>query len=228
MRSGREGGRIVPLRGARGMIADKMSASLREAAQLTLHARADMSILVGVKGDLAAQGTQVSVEDLLMAVLVQVLKRHPNINGTVRGREVHLSDQVDLGVALALPGNLLAAPAIFDADSKSLPELHSARQGLLARAKVNQLSVAEMTGGTFTISNLGLSRVEQFTPIINTPQIAILGIGRLVETPVRSGDNLVWHPFAGLSLTFDHRAIDGAPAAEFLTDLCDAVERCKP
>lgn len=228
MRPEKEGKRIVPLRGVRGMIADKMSASLREAAQLTLHARADMSELLTAKAALAKAGTRASVEDLLMAVLVQVLKQHTNINGTVHGREVHLSAQVDLGVAIALPGNLLAAPAIFDAGSKSLSELRSARQDLVARAKVNKLTVAEMTGGTFTVSNLGLSRVEQFTPIINTPQIAILGVGRLVETPVRAGDNLVWHPFAGLSLTFDHRAIDGAPAAEFLTALCEAVERYSP
>jgi pyruvate dehydrogenase E2 component (dihydrolipoamide acetyltransferase) len=85
-----------------------------------------------------------------------------------------------------------------------------------------------MTGGTFTISNLGLSRVEQFTPILNTPQIGILGVGRIVETAVRGDGGVEFRPFTGLSLTFDHRAIDGAPAADVLSDLCDEVEGFAP
>lgn len=220
--------KVVPLRGVRGMIADKMSASLREAAQLTHHARVDMTALLAAKVGFKAKGAPLSVEDLLMGALVRTLKRHPDINGTVQGREVHLSETVDLGVAIALPGNLLAAPAIFGACAMSLGELRTARRDLAERARSNKLTVPEMTGGTFTISNLGLSRVEQFTPIINTPQIAILGIGRSVETPVREDDALVWKPYAGLSLTFDHRAIDGAPAADFLTDLCVEIEGFTP
>ncbi|SMX30094.1 Dihydrolipoyllysine-residue succinyltransferase component of 2-oxoglutarate dehydrogenase complex [Pelagimonas phthalicica] len=219
---------VVPLRGARGMIADKMTASLQEAAQLTHHARADMTALLAAKARLKSEGTALSVEDLLMGAVIRTLKKHPDINGRVQGREVHLSETVDLGVAIALPGNLLAAPAIFGAESMSLAELNAARRDLVQRANTNKLTVPEMTGGTFTISNLGLSRVEQFTPIINTPQIAILGIGRSVETPVRDGDSLIWKPYAGLSLTFDHRAIDGAPAAAFLTDLCAEIEDFAP
>lgn len=215
---------VVPLRGARGMIADKMLASLQGAAQLTHHARADMTALLAAKAKYKTQGVALSVEDLLMGAVVQTLKHHPDINGTMQGREVHLSSGVDLGVAIALPGNLLAAPAIFGAGDMTLPELRSARRDLAERARTNKLSVAEMTGGTFTISNLGLSRVEQFTPILNTPQIGILGVGCAVETAVREGDALVWKTFTGLSLTFDHRAIDGAPAANFLTALCETIE----
>jgi pyruvate dehydrogenase E2 component (dihydrolipoamide acetyltransferase) len=221
-------GRTVPLRGARGMIADKMVASLRDAAQLTHHARADVSALLAAKEALARDGVRVSVEDLMMAAVVRVLKRHPDINGVVRDRTVHLSERIDLCVAIALPGNLLAAPAVFDAGGMSVAELRAARQDLAARAKTNKLSVAEMTGGTFTISNLGLSRVEQFTPILNTPQIGILGVGRIVETAVRGDPGVEFRPFTGLSLTFDHRAIDGAPAADVLSDLCDEIEGFTP
>lgn len=220
--------RVVPLRGARGMIADKMSASLKEAAQLTHHARVDMTALLAAKAQFKEQGISLSVEDLLMGAVVRTLRNHPDINGRVEGRDVHLPVTVDLGVAIALPGNLLAAPAIFGAGDMDLQELRAARQDVIQRARTNKLTVPEMTGGTFTISNLGLSRVEQFTPIINTPQIAILGIGRTVETPERDGENLVWKPYAGLSLTFDHRAIDGAPAADFLTDLCKVIEGFTP
>lgn len=206
------------------MIADKMLASLQGAAQLTHHARADMTALMAAKAQAKADGVSLSVEDLLMGAVVQTLKDHSDINGRLEGRDVHLPDAIDLGVAIALPGNLLAAPAIFGAGEMSLAELRAARRDLSERARTNKLTVAEMTGGTFTISNLGLSRVEQFTPILNTPQIAILGIGCAVETAVRDGDALVWKTFAGLSLTFDHRAIDGAPAADFLTALCTTIE----
>lgn len=206
------------------MIADKMLASLQGAAQLTHHARADMTALMAAKAQAKADGVSLSVEDLLMGAVVQTLKDHSDINGRLEGRDVHLPDAIDLGVAIALPGNLLAAPAIFGAGEMSLAELRAARRDLSERARTNKLTVAEMTGGTFTISNLGLSRVEQFTPILNMPQIAILGIGCAVETAVRDGDALVWKSFAGLSLTFDHRAIDGAPAADFLTALCTTIE----
>lgn len=206
------------------MIADKMLASLQGAAQLTHHARADMTALMAAKAQAKADGVSLSVEDLLMGAVVRTLKDHPDINGRLEGRDVQLPDTIDLGVAIALPGNLLAAPAIFGAGEMSLAELRAARRDLSERARTNKLSVTEMTGGTFTISNLGLSRVEQFTPILNTPQIAILGIGCAVETAVRDGDALVWKTFSGLSLTFDHRAIDGAPAADFLTALCKTIE----
>ena len=210
------------------MIADKMLASLQGSAQLTHHARVDMTALLAAKARFKAEDISLSVEDLLMGAVVQTLKQHSDMNGIVKEREVHLSSAIDLGVAIALPGNLLAAPAIFGAGDMSLTELRAARQDLSERARTNKLSVAEMTGGTFTISNLGLSRVEQFTPILNTPQIGILGVGCAVETAVRDGDRLVWKTFTGLSLTFDHRAIDGAPAANFLTALCTNIEAFTP
>lgn len=220
--------RTVALRGMRGMIADKMAASLREAAQLTHHARADVSALMQAKATLAEDGVRVSVEDLLMAALIRVLKRHPDLNGTLREREVVLPEVVDLCVAIALPGNLLAAPAIFGASGMTLTELRAARQDLAARAKAGKLTVPEMTGGTFTLSNLGLSRVEFFTPILNTPQIAILGVGCITEVAVPRDGGVTFRPMAGLSLTFDHRAVDGAPAADFLTALCAEIEGFAP
>lgn len=217
--------RIVPLRGVRGMIADRMTKSLQDAAQLTHHATADATCLFAAKDAAAAEGVKLSIEDLLMARTVATLNEHPDINGKIEGREIQLFEAVNLGVAIALPGNLLVAPAIFDAHLKSAAELREARRDLAQRAKENKLSVKEMTGGTFTISNLGLTRVEHFTPIIASPQIAILGIGCIVEKPMRSeSGGVTWVPTIGLSLTFDHRAIDGAPAAEFLSNLCRNIE----
>jgi len=216
---------VIPLRGMRGMIADKMRKSLSQAAQLTHHAECDVSALIARKTALAETGVKISIEDLFIEAVVRTLGHHPEVNGTVAEKEVRLSKPIHISVAVALPGNLLVAPAIFDAQDKSLEALRERRRDLVSRAKINKLTVTEMTGGTFTISNLGLSRVFLFTPILNVPQIAILGVGCVRERAVRTADGGVsFRPVAGLSLTFDHRALDGAPAAEFLTDLCGQIE----
>ncbi len=220
-----DGVRTVPLKGVRGMIADAMVKSLATAAQLTHHASAEATALMAAKARLAENGVKASVEDLLMLAVVRALKKHPDANGRVDGRDVRLHDSIDLSVAIALPGNLLVAPAIFAADQMDVTGLRTARQDLAARAKINKLSVTEMMGGTFTVSNLGLTRVEHFTPILNQGQICILGIGRMVDRAVRADDGgIELRPQVGLSLTFDHRALDGSPAGDLLTSLCDEVE----
>ncbi len=220
-----DGLRTVPLKGVRGMIADAMVKSLANAAQLTHHGSADATTLMAEKARLAEGGTKVSVEDLLMLAVVRALKKVPDANGKVVDRDVHLHDGIDLSVAIALPGNLLVAPAIFGADKMDVTALRAARQDLAARAKTNKLTVTEMTGGTFTVSNLGLTRVEHFTPILNQGQICILGIGRMTDRSVRAEDGgIELRPHVGLSLTFDHRALDGAPAGDLLTAICEDIE----
>lgn len=217
--------RIVKLHGIRAMIAQKMRASLGETAQLTHHADCFADALLARKAALQAQGIRASVEDLILDAVVATLARHPDMNGTLKEGALHLSAAIHLGIAIALPGNLLVAPAIFDAQAMTLTQRIAARRDLSARARTNKLSVPEMTRGTFTVSNLGLSRVRYFTPILNTPQIAILGIGCMVPTACRDdADGLVWRTAMGLSLTFDHQAVDGAPAAAFLSDLCEVIE----
>lgn len=217
--------RTIPMKGVRGMIADAMVNSLATAAQLTHHASADATALVDAKAQLAERGTKVSLEDLLMLIVVRSLKKHPEANGRVEEREIKLYDSIDLSVAIALPGNHLVAPAVFGADAMDIATLRQARQDLATRAKSNRLTVREMTGGTFTLSNLGLTRVEHFTPILNAGQIGILGIGCLRERPVSASDGgLALHPHVGLSLTFDHRALDGAPAGQLLTTICEEIE----
>lgn len=217
--------KTVPLKGMRGMIADAMVKSLHTAAQLTHHASADASALLAEKARLAEAGTKASVEDLLMAAVIRALKANPDANGRVEGKDVKIFDAIDLSVAIALPGNLLVAPAIFGAGEMDVSALRAARQDLAARAKANKLSVTEMTGGTFTVSNLGLTRVEHFTPILNAPQICILGIGCMTDRAVRAEDGgIELRPYVGLSLTFDHRALDGAPAGDLLTAICTEIE----
>jgi len=216
---------VVPLRGLRGMVASKMLASASGTAAVTHHATADVTDLLATKEALAAQGRQASVEDLVLAAVVATLGRHRWLNGRVEDNEIHLWSPIHLSVAISLPDNGLVAPAIFDAQEMGWEELRAHRKDLIERAGKNQLRVPEMTGGTFTVSNLGRSRVRFFTPILNAPQIALLGIGRTEPCARPDGSGgVAWRPHMGLSLTFDHRAVDGAPAAAFLSDLCEAIE----
>lgn len=216
---------VTKLRGPRRMIADKMVASLHDAAQLTHHASANASALIAAKRARDEQADRTSIEDLAMFAAIRTLADHPQMNARLTDHELHCGPAVHLSVAIALADGLLVAPAIFDAQAMSLTQLRAARQDLAQRARTNRLSVREMTGGTFTISNLGLTRVEHFTPILNTPQVAILGLGSMIDRPVRTADGRIdLAPYIGLSLTFDHRAIDGTPAALFLSALCDRLE----
>ncbi|KUO57288.1 MAG: acetoin dehydrogenase [Alphaproteobacteria bacterium BRH_c36] len=219
------GDQIVRLSGMRGMIAGKMLESLSTTAQLTHHAECDATGLLDLKNRLQQQGLKASVEDVLLDVVVEILSRHPGLNGTLVDKEIKLSKAINLGVAVALPGDLLVAPAILDAGSMTLEERVAARRDVVERARTNKLTVTEMTGGTFTITNLGLSRVRHFTPILNAPQLAILGVGETALRPWVHNGEITARKIMGLSLTFDHRAVNGAPAGQFLTDLCTAIEQ---
>lgn len=209
----------------RGMIAGKMLESLNTTAQLTHHAECDATGVFALKTRLQEQGLKASVEDILIDVVIETLRRHPGLNGTLVEKDIKLSAKINLAVAVALPGDLLVAPTIIDAGNMTLAERIAARRDVVERSKVNKLSVTEMTAGTFTITNIGLTRVRFFTPILNVPQIAILGIGQTAERPWVVDGEIKTRSIMGLSLTFDHRAVNGAPAGEFLTDLCTAIEQ---
>lgn len=217
--------KTIALSGMKGMIAQKMVESLSTTAQLTHHASCDVTNMMKRKSDLAEQGVKVSVEDVLIDALIDTLKLHPGLNGYATDKEIKHVPYMHIGFAVALPGDLLVAPAIMNANELSLGERAVARKDVAARAKVNKLTMPEMTKGTFTISNLGLSRVQHFTPIINVPQLAILGVGEIRKQywECENGEMEV-RPIMGLSLTFDHRAVNGGPAGDFLTDLCKRIE----
>ncbi len=219
--------RIIPLTGMRGMIASKMKESISTSAQLTHIAECDATALNAAKAQLAERGLKASVEDLLVHAVVSSLRKHPSLNATLEENAVRVKSAMNISCAIALPGDLLVAPTILNADRMSLEERIVARRDLVERARINKLSVKEMTAGTFTLSNIGLSRVRYFTPILNMPQVAILGIGEAGLRPWVVDGRIEARPVMGLSLTFDHRAVNGAPAANFLTDLCQAIEQFK-
>lgn len=214
----------ISLKGMRKMIADKMYKSLQETAQLSYHIDVDAGELIAAREHFKNQGQRVGYEDLLIIALCKALKKHPQFNALIDGNTSVAQEDVHVSVAVALD-NGLVAPTIFDANRKSPAELCETRTELVERARINKLTVAELTKGTFTLSNLGISRVRYFTPIINSPQLAIIGIGQIDRQPrVDKADNIVIRPIMGLSLTTDHRFIDGGPAGDFMTDLANIIE----
>ena len=215
----------VPLKGMRKMIAAKMLESLQTTAQLTHHAECRLDALKARRAELKAAGSAVSVQDLVLLKVIETLKAHPGLNATLADEVIHHHAAVHLGLAIPLPGHLLVAPALFNAEQLDGEELCQARKALVDKALASKLSVKELTGATFTVSNLGLSRVHHFTPVLNPPQVAILGIGGVQRRLELSASGaLVEAEWLGLSLTFDHRAVNGAPAADFLDDLCRRIE----
>ncbi len=214
-----EPSRTIPLTGIRGVIARRMSESA-SAALVTLNTTGDVTEAVAIQRQLTREWRRSRVrpqyQDLAIAATVKALKDHPLANAHITDKEVQIFDTINLGFALAVPDGLLV-PVIRDAESKSLLELALAVRDLVRKSKSNELRVAELSGSTFSLTNLASYDVENFTPLINPPEVGILGIGRVIQQPTvtKSGDIEV-RSIGYFSLTFDHRAWDGAPAAEFL------------
>jgi pyruvate dehydrogenase E2 component (dihydrolipoamide acetyltransferase) len=213
--SGQPGAETYSLAQRRGHIAERLLASLHGSAQLTLSRDIDVTDLAAWRATLPFRA---GWGDLISYAVSRVLPQHRQFNGTVQGDRVRLSGVVNLGFAVALEDGLIT-PVIHDAGSKTLRELAETAAALVMRARSGTLRPQDVDGGTFTLSNLGGHGIDAFTPIINPPQIAILGLGRVRELPQRDGTGIAWRQCLTVSLTFDHRVADGVPAAAFLQDL---------
>jgi pyruvate dehydrogenase E2 component (dihydrolipoamide acetyltransferase) len=203
------------LRQRRGRIAERLLASLRETAQLTLTRDIDVTAL----SDWREQASpKPGWGDLIGWAVSRVLPRHPHLNATVQSDLVRPSSAVHLGFAVALDDGLIT-PVIRNADALPLADFARRAAELTARARGGNLEPGDVDGGTFTVSNLGGHGIDAFTPIVNPPQVAILGLGRVREVPTRDGTGIVWRQRFTASLTFDHRVTDGVPAARLLAEL---------
>jgi pyruvate dehydrogenase E2 component (dihydrolipoamide acetyltransferase) len=207
---------VVRLTGMRATIAERMARSLREAPQLTLTTAVDVTELVALRRRLEAE-FPVTVNDLVLAATVRALVAHPRMNAHLVGDEVRISRRVHLGVAVAVEDGLVV-PVIRDAGSLGLRELAARARDLGERARTGSLGVEDVSGGTFTVTNLGALGIDTFTPILNPPQVGILGVGRVAPRPWAVDGTVRVRDVLSLSLTFDHRALDGAPAARFLAE----------
>lgn len=214
--------RIVPFAGMRQAIAEHMVESLHTMAQLTMMMEVDVTELVKLREQVKAD-FEVTYTDLLVKAVAKTLKNHPLLNVVLIGDEIQLLDCIHIGVAVALPDGLIV-PVVRDADKLTVQEVAQEVRRLAQGAREGTLSVDEVAGSTFTITNLGNYGLDGFTPIINAPEAAILGVGRIAERVVVHDDQIARRKMMTLSLTIDHRLVDGAPGAEFLRSLQDLLQ----
>lgn len=217
----------IPLRGMRKVIADRMRSSLQTTAQLTLNRSADARALLAfrarLKSSTEALGLQnISINDLLLFAVARVLKDYPALNATLQDNTIYQYHPVHLSFAVDTPRGLIV-PVIRNADTISLRQIAEAAKRLSVACQNGTVAPDDLNGGTFTVSNLGGLGIESFTPVINPPQVAILGVGTIAPKPVTVNTEIQFIPHLQLSLTTDHQVVDGAPAARFLAALADAL-----
>jgi pyruvate dehydrogenase E2 component (dihydrolipoamide acetyltransferase) len=211
---------IIPLTGMRGVIATRMQASLQEMAQLTLGTDATMDAVVDLRARLkeqwSAAGIPVpTITDLIVRAAALALVAHPRLNASVLEQSVVVQSEINIGLAVALDEGLIV-PVVKNADRLPLSGIAAETKRLATGARAGKVALPDLEGGTFTVSTLGSYGIDFFTPVITPGQVAILGVGRLRDAVRWEGAAPVRTQVLTLSLTFDHRAVDGAPAADYL------------
>lgn len=223
---------VMPLQGMRRTIAERITASYQSAPHITFTARVDFTGLETLRGKLNARATQtgeakVSLTAALIGVLGLVLRHHPLLNARLveipGGAEIHLLKRIHIGMAVALPDGLIV-PVVRDADRKPMREVAREVLALAEKARQGKLAPQDVSGGTFTVSNLGPFGIEQFTAILNPGQTGILAVGAAQPEALVVGEQVLVRPVARLTLSVDHRVVDGAVAAHFMTHLKEALE----
>ena len=212
----------IPMTGIRKAIANNMYNSLQSMAQCTAAAEIDVTDLLAYRQKLVAQqdflGCKVTVNDLLSMAVVKMLKKHPLVNATFDGKTIFAHSSVNLSVAVAAEAGLMV-PVVRGADRMGLVQLHNAMKDLADRARDKQLRDGEQSNGTFTISNVGMFPIDWSTPIINPPQVAIMGFGRAVKKMAVVNDQPAVRSMMTMYLTFDHRVIDGLEVGRVMEDM---------
>jgi len=220
--------RSIPFSGMRRSIAENMHASLHQTAQLTMFTEVDATEMTrfrdGVREAYKKDETvKISYNDIIILAVSRALKHHPIMNSTLVGDEILIHDNVHMGVAVALPAGLIV-PVVRDADQKGLLEIAREARRLATKARQGTLTVDEVTGGTFTISNMSMFQVDGVTPILKSPETGILGVGRIKAKPAVYNGEIAIRSMMFVSLTFDHQVVDGAPAGEFLQSVVHYLE----
>ncbi len=219
----------LPVAGMRKVIAGRMHNSLLNSAQLTINMKADVTDLLSLQREIKEviqqrHKVKISLTDFIARAVVLSLQEHKQMNSAYIDNEIHLYHHVHLGMAVALE-NGLVVPVVQHAEKMPLVELAAEIKTRAADARQGQLSTDSMQGSTFTITNLGAYGVEYFTPVLNPPETGILGVGATEDVPMYIGDDLQRRNVLPLSLTFDHRVLDGAPAANFLGTIKQYLEQ---
>lgn len=223
--------RIVPISPIRKVIAERMMAATHAMAPVTLTTRADASNLVNLRNQFktvaAADSVVPSYTDFFLKLTALALREHPMLNASWTSEGIRVLEGIHLGIAVDTEAGLLV-PVVHDVPALSLRQIAVQTREFIEQARTRRLKHEQMQGGTFTITNLGMYGVEAFTPIIHLPQCAILGLGRIQREPIILNDQIVPRDLMTLSLTFDHRVVDGGPASRFLNTVRSYVEQPGP
>ena len=214
----------VAFRGVRKLIAERMHQSLHASAQITIAAEADVTPATEFRTRMTRE-FDFSYTDMMIYSVARALMRHPRINARLDGAEIALNATANVGIAVALDEGIIV-PVVNRAESKWLREIALESRALGEKARSGHLKLEDVSGGTFTITNLGMFGIDSFTPILNPGETGILGVGRIVEKAAVFGGAIAKRAMLWLSLTFDHRVIDGAPAAEFLRTVIEIFNHC--
>lgn len=211
--------KVIKLTGMRKTIAKRMKESWETSPRVTYNTSVDTTAMKDLRNklspDLKAQGIKLTFNHIMMKIVAKVLMEMPTVNSSLNGDELTLHPAAHIGLAVAVENGLIV-PNIKDCDTKLLSQIAIETEEKITAAKSNKLSMDDMMGATFTISNLGMFGITSFSPIINQPEMAIMGMCAIVDTPVVENGQVVIRPLMNLSLTADHRVIDGANAAKFL------------
>jgi pyruvate dehydrogenase E2 component (dihydrolipoamide acetyltransferase) len=215
----------APLKGVRKIVSEGMARSVHTTARVTLFREVDAGQFARARERFIAQGVSVSYNDLLIHICAVALREFPAANARLGEGQIEYLDQVNVGLAVDTERGLLV-PVVHDADRLTLPQIAAETARLVAAARSGRIPPDDLSGGTFTVTNLGMFGVEGFTPVINLPECCILGVGKIVRKPVVIDERgtIAVQPTMTLSLVFDHRVIDGAPAARFLDRIAQLVE----
>lgn len=207
---------VIPLKGMRRIIAERMHLSLHDLAQANHRMEVDMSECVRMREQLKALGVKVGYNDMVIRCVAKALTEFPIMNSSMTDAAIIQKHYVNVGMAVATDTGLLV-PVIRNADKLSLAQIGETARDLGKRTREGGLNPDELTGGTFTVTNLGMFGVDSFTAVINAPEAGILAVGQMKKRAVvLEDDSIAVRPMMWLSLTYDHRIVDGAPAAQFL------------
>ena len=213
---------IIPLSEVRKKIAKKMLLSAKEIPQVTLIMEVFMDEAVKIKESLSQKGYRISLTDIVIKAVAEALREFKLFNSRFEG-DIKILDSININVAVDTDYGLVT-PVVKEADKKTLIEISLETQDLIRRARSHKLSISDVVGGTFTVTNLGMMGVDLFNPLINPPQVAILGIGSMKKVNTIKDESIKVKYSMNLCLTFDHRVVDGAYAAKFLLKIKEFLE----
>ena len=213
----------IPMSQMRKVISTRMSESWKTSPAVTFDIKVDVTRLKEMRESLK-EIHNITFTDLLIKIVAATLLEFPYLNSTIDQNEIVTRDYVNMGIAVALDEGLIV-PVVKYANTKGLKQISDEVKQLAEKARNNELTPDEMTGGTFTITNLGMYGIEAFSPIINQPEVAILGVNAITETPMVENGEVVIKPLMNVSLTADHRVVDGSVAAQFLAKLKRYIEK---